>query len=460
MKERIVKHIINNQTGLLEKSTYYILDASGNQLSVYEHEVQNQDVTYTLAERQIYGSSHVGTLKTTVDMYNATQSNLTNTTLGEKRYSLGDHRGNINAVISDIKIPVATGTTVDYFDVYIVNIADFSPFNVELDGRTIKNDFYRYSVQGQEGHDEILGEGNYINYKYRGYDPRVGRLDWAVDPLATEYPHYSPYQFSGNMVIHMIELEGLEAAEPKHKDYGALAEHVYSVNEETEIDSKVDGTDYVVKQIFLNNVTGLRSALYENKVDGSAVYATAGTDDFFGDISANVNQMDGFSIQHAQSSLIGVLLAKSYGNKLTYVGHSLGGGEAALNALLTGLEAVTFNAAALSDKTKEYYEITDASTSKITAYSINIDVLTVALGIIGMKADGNEVVLNYPHKVLSYTDYANKSQKMFKEEYPLLYFGTPNSIINQQIFSHYRSYLIEKAMNAHSISTVNEALNK
>ncbi|MBW7869400.1 MAG: hypothetical protein H3C31_13880, partial [Brumimicrobium sp.] len=70
---------------------------------------------------------------------------------------------------------------------------------------------YRYSFQNQEKHDEIRGKGKYINYKYRGYDPRVGRLDWTVDPLAAKYPWYSPYQFSGNRVIHMIELEGLEA---------------------------------------------------------------------------------------------------------------------------------------------------------------------------------------------------------------------------------------------------------
>jgi hypothetical protein len=86
MGNQIAKHIINNQTGLLEKSTYYILDASGNQMSVFEHEVDEQEetVTYTLAERQIYGSSHVGTLKATVDMYNTTTSNLVNTHIRRK----------------------------------------------------------------------------------------------------------------------------------------------------------------------------------------------------------------------------------------------------------------------------------------------------------------------------------------------------------------------------------------
>ncbi|MBW7869389.1 MAG: hypothetical protein H3C31_13825, partial [Brumimicrobium sp.] len=69
---------------------------------------------------------------------------------------------------------------------------------------------YRYSFQNQEKHDEIRGKGNYINYKYRGYDPRVGRLDWMMDPLADSYPWNSPYAFSENDLIRAVELEGLE----------------------------------------------------------------------------------------------------------------------------------------------------------------------------------------------------------------------------------------------------------
>ena len=41
------------------------------------------------------------------------------------------------------------------------------------------------------------------------HDPRVGRF-FAVDPLTKEYPHYTPYSFSGNKVIAHVELEGLE----------------------------------------------------------------------------------------------------------------------------------------------------------------------------------------------------------------------------------------------------------
>jgi RHS repeat-associated protein len=71
------------------------------------------------------------------------------------------------------------------------------------------SDKYRYGFQGQEKDDEVKGEGNSINYKYRMHDVRVGRF-FAVDPLTKKYPWYTPYSFSGNKVIHAIELEGLE----------------------------------------------------------------------------------------------------------------------------------------------------------------------------------------------------------------------------------------------------------
>jgi RHS repeat-associated protein len=68
---------------------------------------------------------------------------------------------------------------------------------------------YRYGFQGQEKDNEIKGKGNSVNYKYRMHDPRLGRF-FAVDPLASSYPHNSVYAFSENRVVDAIELEGLE----------------------------------------------------------------------------------------------------------------------------------------------------------------------------------------------------------------------------------------------------------
>jgi len=84
--------------------------------------------------------------------------------------------------------------------------------------RTFSSPEYRYGFQGQEKDDEIKGNGNSINFKYRIHDPRVGRF-FAMDPLTPQYPHNSPYAFSENRVIDMAELEGKEIMDILSKSY-------------------------------------------------------------------------------------------------------------------------------------------------------------------------------------------------------------------------------------------------
>lgn len=57
--------------------------------------------------------------------------------------------------------------------------------------------------------DELKGEGNSVNYRYRMHDPRVGRF-FARDPLFRSYPWNSDYAFGENRVIDGIDLEGME----------------------------------------------------------------------------------------------------------------------------------------------------------------------------------------------------------------------------------------------------------
>ncbi|PWH86022.1 RHS repeat-associated core domain-containing protein [Brumimicrobium oceani] len=94
---------------------------------------------------------------------------------------------------------------------------------------------YRYGFQGQEMDDEVKGEGNSVNYKYRMHDPRVGRF-FSVDPLASKYPFYSPYAFSGNRVLDAVELEGLE---PKMTPDKANPDKIYVASYGAITDDKV-----------------------------------------------------------------------------------------------------------------------------------------------------------------------------------------------------------------------------
>jgi RHS repeat-associated protein len=85
-----------------------------------------------------------------------------------------------------------------------------SSFGMLMPGRTFAaQSSYRYGFNGKANDNEVKGEGNQQDYGMRIYDPRLGRF-LSTDPLTSSYPFYSPYQFSGNMPIVAIDLDGLE----------------------------------------------------------------------------------------------------------------------------------------------------------------------------------------------------------------------------------------------------------
>lgn len=171
--------------------TRYMRDASGNVMTIY------QDTT--ILEQPIYGSARLG-----MNVRALTEGSQT---LGGRNYELGNHLGNVLAVITDNLYMQADSAWTS-----VVSTSDYYPFGLEMQGRTwcdMPSNKYRHGFQGQEKDDEIKGEGKSINFKYRMYDPSIGRF-FAVDPLAKSFPWNSPYAFSENRVIDAIELEGLE----------------------------------------------------------------------------------------------------------------------------------------------------------------------------------------------------------------------------------------------------------
>lgn len=102
------------------------------------------------------------------------------------------------------------------------NVTDYYPFGMEMPGRTYSTPSYRYGFQGQEKIDEVHNtSGSYLDYKYRGYDSRIGRFT-SEDPLAKKYAYNSPYAFSENRVVDAVELEGLEMQLIQQKLQGAF----------------------------------------------------------------------------------------------------------------------------------------------------------------------------------------------------------------------------------------------
>ncbi len=108
----------------------------------------------------------------------------------QKTYELKDHLGNVCVTVSDRKAPYTAGVKYSY-TANLLCKADYYPFGMQMVRRTTNTGGYRYGFQGLEKDDEIKGEGNSINYKYRMHDPRVGRF-FAVDPLAGKFAWNSP----------------------------------------------------------------------------------------------------------------------------------------------------------------------------------------------------------------------------------------------------------------------------
>lgn len=157
--------------GTLQKTTFYVRDAAGNPMAIYEQEIGS---ALSLQEQPIYGSSRIGTYKP------QDQSNL---------YQLTDHLGNVRAVIAE-----QNGSALA-----LIAHTDYYPFGMPMPNRNVVGD-YRYKFQGQELDPETGKEA----FQLRLWDSRIGR--WlTVDPVKQ---YISPYLGMGNDPINGIDFDG------------------------------------------------------------------------------------------------------------------------------------------------------------------------------------------------------------------------------------------------------------
>jgi len=93
----------------------------------------------------------------------------------------------------------------------ILSATDYYPFGLEMPGRSLASNSYRFGFNGKEKDaDGEWGTLTHYDYGFRIYNPAVGRF-LSVDPLFSSYPFYTPYQFASNCPIGNIDLDGLEA---------------------------------------------------------------------------------------------------------------------------------------------------------------------------------------------------------------------------------------------------------
>jgi RHS repeat-associated protein len=123
--------------------------------------------------------------------------------IGDKRYELSNHLGNVLVVINDKKIPMLDHEILKAFNADIISYSDYYPFGSLLPKRFGASQDYRYGFNGKEKDDELKGEGNSIDFGARLYDSRIGRW-FATDPI--HQPYESPYSYvAGNPILFIDE---------------------------------------------------------------------------------------------------------------------------------------------------------------------------------------------------------------------------------------------------------------
>lgn len=198
------------------KTSFYVRDASGNVMGIYEKSNSLNNGDLTLTELHLYGSSRLGIFNRSINVQNIA----TNTTgiftfeRGNKFFELSNHLGNVLVTVSDKKIAIAKSSPnqaeIDYYTADVITANDYYPGGMQMPGKYSSSSLYRYGFNGKENDNEVKGEGNQQDYGMRIYDPRLVRF-LSIDPLAQKYPELTPYQFASNTPIQAVDLDGAES---------------------------------------------------------------------------------------------------------------------------------------------------------------------------------------------------------------------------------------------------------
>jgi RHS repeat-associated protein len=246
---RVSKKVIN--TNGIVKTTFYVRDASGNTMAIYEKE--SAGALALLTEQYVYGSSRIGIIKPTVASLQAGRH-----FAGLRSYELSDHLGNVSVTLSDYRASVQSAN-------------NYYPFGMA--SRSFNAGDYRYAYNGKE-----LDVDFHSNYDYgmRIYDNRTAKF-LSVDPLTMSYPGLTPYQFASNSPIANIDIDGLESLYYKitHDDKTGVATIKLADVKTSHLDKllpyhvvvSIDGGEYMYAGDYVLSFESQRKALASDLKD-------------------------------------------------------------------------------------------------------------------------------------------------------------------------------------------------
>ena len=179
---------------LNETHTYYVRDASGSVIAIYNNT--------TLTEHPIYGLNRLGV------HYRV---------FNKDRYQLTDHLGNVRAVAERSNSTLLSAT-------------DYYPFGMPMPGRqVVGGELYRFGYQGEFA--ETDPETGKVAFELRLYDPRICK--WLSTDPYREF--HSPYLAMGNNPIRTVDPDGGKGDD----DYKINEDGTFTLIKETETADRV-----------------------------------------------------------------------------------------------------------------------------------------------------------------------------------------------------------------------------
>ncbi len=120
--------------------------------------------------------------------------------------------------VSNLYFSISTGGCSYTFDnITLTTMAEQYHIVCDDSGPAGNKGNYRYGFNGKEYDIEsIATDHGTQDYGMRIYNPALGRF-LSADPIATQYPKLSPYQFASNTPIQALDIDGLEAWEVKNQ---------------------------------------------------------------------------------------------------------------------------------------------------------------------------------------------------------------------------------------------------
>jgi RHS repeat-associated protein len=237
----------------------------------------------------------------------------------------------------------------------IRNSTDYSPFGVELDGRTVSVDGYRFGYQGSEKDNEFKGEGNSYTTEFRQLDPRLGR--WlTLDPI----PHYYQSPFCGfdNNPILFVDPDGTTV---NGDYYGKKGNYLGS-------DGKNDDKVYVVTNVKYKTI----NVMGKNSLTGKIV--VVGTRKVFDYEESNSKKLN---VKHSEFAIVANIIKQEGGTstdaeELLWIAHTSNNAAGKSDMSLYEKLNTGFSTVAKADKTQ--LSKTSKSNSAIWARAAAIDV--------------------------------------------------------------------------------------